>query len=478
MKLYDTLSGTIKELPSTDGLVKIYACGVTTYDEIHLGHARQAIVFDVLKRYLQYRGVKVLYVRNYTDIDDKIINRAKIQRQDFRSISDYYIDRTKKDLAALDVKPADYEPKVTDHIGDIINFISGLIEKGAAYVQAGEVLYSVDSFPEYGKLSHRKVQELVSTDDTPNKRQPYDFSLWKPAKDGEPFWESPWGPGRPGWHIECSVLADHYLGETIDIHGGGLDLVFPHHENEIAQSEALHRKPLARLWMHNGLVLTKGTKMSKSLGNYATVKDLLTKYTADEIRFTIISHHYQSPMQISDKMFIDARKRLYYFYKTLTKIDQALPATSSPQGSTTSSSSLIDIEADFNSAMDDNLNTAKVIANLSNAFTAVNKLLEQTQATPDRTESLRSFRQAINTIASVLRILNEPPPDYISALTRRVLDQRHLTAELVTEKIAQRQQAKAGKDYATADAIRDELRQWKIEIQDTATRSDWGIIFD
>ncbi|MBU1118177.1 cysteine--tRNA ligase, partial [Patescibacteria group bacterium] len=370
MKLYNSLSRKTENfVPLDPSMVKIYSCGVTTYDEIHLGHVRQAVVFDVLRNYFEYLGYKVIYVRNFTDIDDKIIKKANDKHQDPLELSDYYVQETVKDLRKLKVGDATFQPKVTETIPEIIDFIGALIDKGNAYVANGEVLFDVDSFAQYGKLSGRKTEDLVSGDESANKRKPYDFSLWKPAKEGEPFWDSPWGSGRPGWHIECSVMAKKYLGDTFDIHGGGLDLVFPHHENEIAQSEAANGKVLANYWMHNGLVNLNGKKMSKSLGNFYTVKDLLKKYTVDEIRLAVLSRGFSLPLNFSEKLFVTTRKKLYNFYKILSKIDSILSGTIPDFSVNWAKYEKIDkLESNFKTAMDDNFNTAKAITSIALAF--------------------------------------------------------------------------------------------------------------
>jgi cysteinyl-tRNA synthetase len=286
IKVYNTLSKKVEEfIPLQPDRVTMYACGITVYDEAHIGHASQAVFFDVIRTYLVHKGHKVSYVRNFTDIDDKIIKRANETKKLASEISEKYIAETRNDLAKIKVRPADIEPKVTEHIPDIIAFIEALISKGFAYPSAGDVLFSVEKCADYGKLSNRTVEDLMGLELDSKKKNPADFSLWKAAKQGEPSWDSPWGKGRPGWHIECSVMARKYLGDTLDIHGGGIDLLFPHHENEIAQSESLTGKPLSRYWLHNGLVMVNNQKMSKSLGNFYTIKEALEKFEPDVIRY-------------------------------------------------------------------------------------------------------------------------------------------------------------------------------------------------
>ncbi|HAH31884.1 MAG TPA: cysteine--tRNA ligase, partial [Elusimicrobia bacterium] len=296
MKIYNSLTRAKEEFKQiTPGEVKMYACGITVYDECHIGHAMQAVFFDVIRRYLEHIGNKVTYVRNYTDVDDKIIAKGVELGCDPLDVSARYIAESEKDMAALKVRPATHQPKVSDNIREIQDFISGLLAKGAAYVSSGEVFFDVPKFKDYGRLSGRKTEELLSEEaPVAGKRSPFDFSLWKPAKPGEPAWDSPWGRGRPGWHIECSALANKFLGKTLDIHGGGLDIIFPHHENEIAQSEALNSCKFANYWIHNGLVMVDNRKMSKSLKNFYTIKEALAKYQADVIRYMILSFSVSS----------------------------------------------------------------------------------------------------------------------------------------------------------------------------------------
>jgi len=478
MKLYNTLTKSVGEfVPQEPNVVKIYSCGVTTYDEMHLGHARQAAVFDVLRNYLEYLGYNVIYVRNFTDIDDKIIRKAYERKRDPLELSSYYVEETVSDLHKIKVENATFQPKVTEHITEIINLIGSLIDKGYAYVANGEVLFSIDKFKDYGKLSGRNVQDLISADDSPNKQKPYDFALWKPNKAGEPFWDSPWGPGRPGWHIECSAMAKRYLGETVDIHGGGIDLVFPHHENEIAQSEAANEKPLARYWMHNGLVNVNGQKMSKSLGNFYTIKDMLKKYTADEIRMAVLVHGYSTPIDFSDDLFLGIRKRSYSFYKVLARISQfKLSEKDDIKIDDNKYKDILNLEANFRDAMDDNLNTPRVIANLSAVFTKLNNTLED----PNNREKeavFSIFMKQFKTVTSVLKILDEGPVAYINSLRETILKERGITAEEIEGLIKERKQVKKEKNYQRSDEIKDQLLKYKINIQDKKDDITWDVDF-
>ena len=321
IRVYNTLTGKKEDfVPLHEGKVGMYVCGVTVYDLCHIGHARSAIIFDILYRYFRYRGYEVTFVRNFTDIDDKIINRANQEGVDYKTIAERYIREFGMDIRGLGLEKATIEPRATDHIPEMIELVSGLIEKGYAYPGGGDVFFSVERFKEYGKLSKRNLEEMqagarVEIDE--KKKNPLDFVLWKGSKPGEPFWESPWGKGRPGWHIECSVMSMKYLGETFDIHGGGRDLVFPHHENEIAQSEGATGKPFARYWIHNGFININKEKMSKSLGNILTIKEVVKEWHPEVLRLFFLSSHYRSPLDYSEESLKEAKSGLDRFYTTL-----------------------------------------------------------------------------------------------------------------------------------------------------------------
>ena len=363
IKLTNTLTERKEEFkPLENRTVKMYVCGPTVYDHAHVGHARSAVVFDVIRRWLEYRGYKLIFVRNYTDIDDKIIRRAKEEGIAWYEVAQKYIDSYEEDMKALNVKEPTYKPRVTQHIREIVEMIDGLIEKGYAYESEGNVYFSVEKFPQYGKLSKRRVEELLAgarVEPGEGKRNPLDFALWKRSKEGEPGWESPWSYGRPGWHIECSVMSMKYLGETMDIHGGGLDLIFPHHENEIAQSEAYTGKTFARYWVHNGFVMVNREKMSKSLGNFFTVKEILSQFSPDTLRLFLLSTHYRSPIDFSLDRLKEAEsslKRLINFLNIRELIE--------PVESVEGEGEPISVEAyrkEFESAMDDDFNTAKAL---------------------------------------------------------------------------------------------------------------------
>ncbi len=480
LKVYNTLSRKVEPFQTINkNEVRMYGCGITVYDESHVGHASQAIIFDVIRNILTYLGYKVTYVRNFTDIDDKIINKAKTVGKTADEIGSFYIEDSRKDLANLKVQPADYEPRVTEHVTDIIEFIQKLIDRNYAYVNNNEVLFDVLKFKDYGKLSKQKIDQLVSPEETPNKKNALDFSLWKPAKEGEPSWKSPWGPGRPGWHIECSVMANKYLGQTLDIHGGGLDLVFPHHENEIAQSEAGNGQTFANYWLHNGLVMVDGRKMAKSLGNFYTIKDILKKFHADIVRFTVLSNHFSSNIDFAETIFTTSSKRVYYFYKTLNTIDQLLK-THTPANETNLLPELIaNIQADFQSAVTDNFNSAKALANFSDLFTGINTFItEKKPKMKQKLHTLRLFREEFKAVADVLGIFDEDPAAFIEEFKERFLKDRDIDLAAVLEKIAARTEAKKNKDYETADNIREELKTQKIMLMDTPQGVEWDVLLD
>ena len=328
MKIYNTLTGKKEEfIPLVPGKAGIYACGVTVYDRCHIGHARSAIVFDVIRRYLKYKGLNVTYVRNFTDIDDKIINRSNQEGIPWDAVAGKYTDEYYRDMDMLGVGRADIEPKATEYIPEMIDIVQGLIGKGYAYESDGSVYFAVDEFQGYGKLSKRDMEEMMAgarVEVDERKKNPLDFALWKKSKEGEPFWESPWGRGRPGWHIECSAMSVKHLGESFDIHGGGADLLFPHHENEIAQSEAFTGKPFAKYWVHNGFITINKEKMSKSLGNFFTIKEVLETFDPEVVRFFLLSTHYRSPIEFSDEQLREAESSLDRYYTTVVRINDFL----------------------------------------------------------------------------------------------------------------------------------------------------------
>lgn len=488
LRIYNTLTGDKEEfVPLQEKRVGMYACGVTVYDLCHIGHARSAIVFDVIYRYLRYRGYEVTFVRNFTDIDDKIIRRANEEGVDYRTIAEKYIEEFHTDMASLSLEKPSFEPKATDHISGMIDLISILIEKGFAYKKNGDVFFSVEKFKDYGKLSKRNLEEMqagarIEIDE--KKENPLDFALWKSSKPGEPFWKSPWGEGRPGWHIECSAMSQKYLGETFDIHGGGKDLIFPHHENEIAQSEAATGKPFARYWIHNGFVNINKEKMSKSLGNILTLKETLKQWHPEVLRLFFLSHHYRSPVDYSEEGLSKARTGLDRFYATLYAIQQGLkqPVSSSQKKV---DSSAVDqarrvIETfpiRFAEAMDDDFNTAQALGYLHDLQTALNSLLDHLRSQAD--EAIRSLLsqgyELFRRMGKVLGLFGEEPEAYMGRQKKEGLKRLGLSEEEILKQIDERQRARKSKDWKKADEIRNSLLSKGIVLEDTPSGTLWKI---
>lgn len=473
LDIYNVLTKKKEEFHSQDPKsVSMYACGITVSGDAHIGHARQALVYDMIRNYLQYLGYKVTYVRNYTDVDDKIIAKAKELNIDAREYAANQIKKTDKDLFDLGVKPADIEPKVSETIPEIIKFVEGLIDKGYAYkTDDGDVYFKVDRFNGYGKLSGVKADENkagVRKEVEEDKENHLDFALWKSAKAGEIYWESPWGKGRPGWHIECSAMSMKFLGETIDIHGGGKDLVFPHHENEIAQSEALTGKNFVNYWTHCGLIKVNGQKMSKSLGNGITVRDLLKEYDPEVIRYALIQSNYKEDMNITKEAFNISEKAMYGFYTTFNKIDKM--ASFSPDSNIKFSRN---IKEEFEKAMNADFNTSIVIANLHTYMTELNALL----AKPKSIDVLKSTKEEIIKYYAILNIMSEDPSKVLSAIKSKHLKQRALDVEKIEELVNQRTQLKRAGDYAGADKVRETLNKNGIIVKDSPSSVEWDIDF-
>ncbi|MEK7196161.1 MAG: cysteine--tRNA ligase, partial [Nitrospirota bacterium] len=366
MRIYNTLAGEKEDfIPLVKDRVNMYVCGVTVYDNCHIGHARSAIVFDVIQRYLKYKGFNVKFVRNFTDIDDKIINRAKKEGIPWNEVARKYTEEFYNDMDSLGVARADIEPKATEHIKEIIDIVKGLIDKGYAYEKDGSIYFEVNKFHEYGKLSKRDKEDMIAgarVEVDVRKKDPMDFALWKASKEGEPFWESPWGKGRPGWHIECTAMSIKHLAESFDIHGGGADLIFPHHENEIAQSEAFTGKPFVKYWVHNGFITIDKEKMSKSLGNFFTIKEVLDRYDPEVVRFFLLSTHYRSPIEFSDEQLKEAEVSIDRYYTTLIRIAD-FPGKGDVKDKTSGIEKPFEgvvnsFKEKFQAAMDDDFNTA------------------------------------------------------------------------------------------------------------------------
>ena len=458
MKIYNTMTRKKEELkPIHEGEVRIYACGPTVYNLIHIGNARPICVFDTLRRYLEYRGFKVKFVQNFTDIDDKIIKRANEEESDYITVSEKYIAEYKKDAKGLNVREATVHPRATENIDQIINMVKTLENKGYAYsTEYGDVYFRTNHFAEYGKLSHQPLEDLeagarIQIGDT--KEDPMDFALWKGAKPGEPYWESPWGQGRPGWHIECSAMARRYLGETIDIHCGGQDLIFPHHENEVAQSECCNGVPFANYWMHNGYINVDNRKMSKSLNNFFTVRDVAEKYGYEPIRYLMLSSQYRSPINYSTDIIEQCKSALDRLYNCLEDLEfLAKNAVSGEKdGEEAVKEKLLTHKADFTEAMDDDLNTADAISALFELARDINSNLNaQTAPSKELCDfALKLYKE----LADVLGLLYVEKKNELDDDVQKLIDLR--------------QQARKEKNWAEADRIRDELKAKGITIKDT-----------
>jgi len=462
--------------PIKIGEIGIYVCGVTVYDLCHIGHARSAIVFDVLVRYLRARGFKVTYVRNFTDVDDKIIERSKKTGEDTATLAKRYIEAFYEDMLALGVLDADIEPKATEHIDDIIDMVKVLIDKGFAYVVDHTVYFSVDKFDSYGQLSGRQLEEMVAgariaVDD--KKKYPMDFVLWKGAKPGEPKWKSPWGDGRPGWHIECSAMSCKYLGANFDIHGGGRDLIFPHHENERAQAMAANGVDFANFWVHNGFLTMEGEKMSKSLGNFITIQDALTLYHPEELRLFLLSKHYRSPLNFSRSAMLETRSGLMRIYRSLQRLEETIgPYDRNANTAFLSDVGSNDFKNSFINAMDDDLNTAAGLGLLFDKVRDINKLLDSPSEKTDIAPQLAKEREDLLDCSKVLGLLECEPSYFFQKIAKASPD---LATEEIEKMIEERQKARKAKDWSGADAIREELFTKGIILEDGPDGTSWRL---
>ncbi len=472
LKVFNTLTRSKEELaPLTPGEVRIYSCGVTVYDLSHVGHARSAIAFDVVVRYLRSRGYTVRFVRNFTDVDDKIIRRAAAEGVSARDVSERYIEAFRRDMAALGVLAADVEPKATEHVPQMVGLIEHLVRGGVAYAVDGDVYFEVRRFPGYGKLSGKNLDDLmvgarVGVDE--RKRDPRDFALWKSAKPGEPSWPSPWGPGRPGWHIECSAMAMQYLGETLDIHGGGEDLIFPHHECELAQTEAVTGRPFARAWMHNGMVNLGAQKMSKSLGNTLTIEALVAKHEPDALRLYYLGTHYRNPLEFSEERVPEAARALGRLRSLVAEAERLAAKGTPPPGP---DGGLFDEcashRARFEAAMDDDFNTPQALGVL---FDLARVLQAARAQVGDGTVGAGAFLMGVGELVSLCRVLG-------------LLEQRAPAAPTVDEQLKARidslvwlrQEARKQRDFAEADRLRAELTGMGVVLEDTRDGTTWKL---
>ncbi len=480
LRIYNTLTRKKDPfLPVLSGKVGMYVCGVTVYDMCHIGHARSVVLFDVIYRHLLKSGFDVTYVRNFTDIDDKIINRANQLGENWKELAERYIREFHVDMDSLGVRRPTLEPKATDHIQDIISLIGELISQNHAYEVDGDVMFSVSSFSSYGKLSGKKTEELVSgarvgVDE--KKRDPLDFALWKAAKQGEPFWNSPWGPGRPGWHIECSAMSMRYLGSTFDIHGGGADLTFPHHENEIAQSEAATGEPFAKYWIHNGFVNIRSEKMSKSLGNVLNIRDILKEVHPEALRLFLLSSHYRSPLDYNDTSIREASVGLERLYTALASLEELVKMNGA---SNDLPEELLDLNVKFREALDDDFNTPRGLALLFEASRAINRI--HTAAGKNRDAAPRSdlVEKAGASLTGwardVFGLLNESPETFIDNARRSGAKDLSITEEEIEELVQARSDARRNKDFKQADDIRNRLLEAGILIEDGPSGSSWRV---
>jgi cysteinyl-tRNA synthetase len=466
LSLYNSLSRK-KEVftPIIPGQVRMYVCGMTVYDYCHLGHARVLVVFDMVTRWLRNSGYQVTYVRNITDIDDKIIKRAQDNGEPFTALTDRFITAMHEDSAALGVLPPDHEPRATEYVGNMLNMIQRLIERDHAYAAPnGDVYYAVQSFANYGQLSGKALEDLragerVEVD--PNKRDPMDFVLWKAAKPGEPSWPSPWGAGRPGWHIECSAMGSDLLGQHFDIHGGGQDLQFPHHENEIAQSEGAHDCKFVNYWLHNGFVRVDDEKMSKSLGNFFTIREVLQKYDAEVVRFFILRAHYRSPLNYSDQHLDDAKAALTRLYTALRGIDLGAEVALAPALDWNNP-----FATRFKSAMDDDFNTPEALAVLFDVAAELNRLRLLDHASAAQMAAL------LKSLAGILGLLGRDPEQFMQAGLANAAE-GGFSAEQIDALIAERLAARKAKDFKRSDAIRDELKAAGVILEDGPQGTLW-----
>jgi len=488
-RLYDSLRRQkVPFEPLEAGKIGLYVCGPTTYAPAHIGHAYSAIAFDTVRRSLEFLGWQVKYVRNITDIDDKIINEAHKTGQDPFAMSARFAADYNRDMALFNVRPPTVEPTVTGHIPQIIAVIEKLVANGHAYVVDGDVYYEVEKFPAYGKLSGQTVAQLqdgARVDVDERKKNPADFAVWKSAKPGEPFWESPWGKGRPGWHIECSGMTVTHLGVTFDIHGGGKDLIFPHHENEIAQSQGAGGEgTFARYWMHNGFLNFEGVKMSKSLGNVFNCDQIAAAVGGEALRYFCVKHHYRSPVDFEVQVVDDtvrffsleaADRELSKFYDTLAKIDQELKAGDGGDGAVMPEAEKL--VPDTREALADDFNAPVVIASLHAALTLANKLLESSKGVDKqlRRRTLARLGRDMRTVGTALGIFTQEPASYLRDRRDRLVRAKQIDVAAVQAKIADRKAARDAKDFARADAIRKELADAGVALHDTPAGTDWSV---
>jgi cysteinyl-tRNA synthetase len=462
VKIYNTMTRTKEEFaPLTRGEVRMYVCGVTVYDDSHIGHARSAIVFDVIRRYLLHRGYRLTFVKNYTDVDDRIIRRANTEGATAREVSEKYIDAYKRDMAALGVMAPDVEPKATEHIPEMIALIERLIAGGFAYVVDGDVYFEIRRFPPYGRLSGRNLDELLAgarVEVDERKRDPRDFALWKTAKPGEPAWPSPWGAGRPGWHIECSAMSMKYLGESFDIHGGGEDLIFPHHECEIAQSEASTNKPFARYWIHNGFVNMGAEKMSKSLGNTLTIHEIVKRHDADALRLWMLGTHYRHPIEWSEERAAEAARALQTLWGPVERLRKGGDSSTFGSSEGELPTEFAEHRTRFVEAMDDDFNTPAALGSLFDFGRALNRA--SSMSPQHLVRGARGFSSLAQTLG-----LTEPKP--------RIQGPSAEISQHIVSLIRERAEARMNRDWKRADEIRAKIESLGVVLTDTPAGTEW-----
>jgi cysteinyl-tRNA synthetase len=474
LRIYSSLTGRKEDfVPVTSGQAKLYVCGVTVYDHSHVGHARSAIVFDVISRYLRSAGYDVTYVRNFTDIDDKIIKRAHAEGRDWKEIAETHIESFRNDMSRLGVLPPTFEPKATDHIDEMVALIEQLVNRGFAYQMNGSVYFSVSKDKGYGGLSGRSLEDMVGgarVEVDERKQDPLDFALWKESKPGEPAWDSPFGKGRPGWHIECSTMSIKYLGNPFDMHGGGKDLVFPHHENERAQAECATGRKFANYWVHNGFVTMDREKMSKSLGNFMLIKDFLELHHPEILRLFFLSAHYRNPIDYTDKAIESAESALQRLYGTLDRVSEI---SGLERVAPKESDEIAEFAKRFHAAMEDDFNTALALSAVFDLTTAINRLLDESDASS--LSFVAGGRETLLSLANLLGLLTDDVAVFSRYESHRHLSKVGLNEESVEAAIESRTEARQGKDFTRADQIRTDLLEKGILLLDTPQGTKWRI---
>jgi cysteinyl-tRNA synthetase len=477
LRVFNTMTRQKEDFePLTPGKVRMYVCGVTVYDVCHIGHARAYVAFDVVQRYLRWRGYDVTFVRNFTDVDDKIIARANEIKVPVTELTDRFIREFHEDMDALGVATADVEPRVTDHIPQIIAMIQRIVERGHAYVAGGDVYYDIGSFPGYLGLSGRKLDDMQAggSERVGEKatKHPMDFALWKAAKEGESSWDSPWGKGRPGWHIECSTMSALYLGEVFDIHGGGMDLIFPHHENERAQSWAASGKEFVRYWLHNGFVQVDKEKMSKSLKNFFTIKDVVARFHPEALRYFLLTTHYRSPINFTDVAVSEAENRVEYLYEGVTAARAFLAKTPADADAAETAA----IRDRFVAAMDDDFNTAAALAGFADASRGLNEAVAARGKDPKRATRVATLLHAVLEQGAVLGLCQKDPAVALAAIQEGKVKRLGIDRNAVEGLIAERAAARAAKDFARADAVRASLMQMGVAVMDGPEGTKWKVV--